>query len=444
MAYSRKEWLIMSINTNYNSNIFSMFPTSGSRNVSVNALRQNEFMSALLGQYGANTAPNLSVGLKTYLSDIKSAASALKSTLNSLTASGAKSIFNQKEWSASDSSVMAITVASGKTMPKDLQEAKFTVSNVAKAQQNASNALKADEIRSGWSSASSLTITDSNGKSHTFSVAPKASTNRSVQEDLAKQINSANTGVTASVSFDEKKGTSQLILTAKETGAENKFSVSGNLAQHFGISSATTNAENAVYTMNGETRISASNTIALADGVTATLKGTSNTSEISLVEKNNITEPQNAMRSLVNQFNKLMDAAKENINDAGASRLFDNLVGVGKTYSLALNRVGISFNKDGFMEIDAKKMEAAAQSGELEQFISSGSGNRSYGFANRLDRIASAIDSNPTSYLSTQAKKEVANASSQPSYFSNNIQSAAFASRLNRLYSVGMLFDSMF
>ena len=206
---------------------------------------------------------------------------------------------------------MTIFVASGKTMPKDLQEAKFTVSNVAKAQQNAGDALKADEIRSGWSSASSLTITGSDGKSHTFSVAPKANTNRSVQEDLAKQINSANTGVTASVSFDEKKGTSQLVITAKETGAENNFSVSGNLAQHFGVSTATTKAENAVYTMNGETRVSASNTITLADGVTATLKGTSNASEISLTEKNNVTEPQNAMRSLVNQFNKLMMPQKK-------------------------------------------------------------------------------------------------------------------------------------
>ena len=89
-------------------------------------------------------------------------------------------------------------------------------------------------------------------------------------------------------------------------------------------------------------------------------------------------------------------------------------------------------------------MEAATQSGELERFISSGSRNGSYGFANRLDRIASTIDSDPTSYLSTQAKREVANAASLPSYRTNNMQSVAFASRLNRLYNVGMLFDSMF
>lgn len=152
---------------------------------------------------------------------------------------------------------------------------------------------------------------------------------------------------------------------------------------------------------------------------------------------NRNTDLINAMRSVVNGFNDLMNAAHE-VNDRGAERLFTQLVGLGSTYLGGLARIGITFNEHGFMDINQDTMNNAEASGELARFAQDGLGTN-HGFIARLDRIASSVTTDPTSFLSASARREVQGLTNVNSARANN-----FNARLSALHNTGMLFDSMF
>ncbi|MCX7946177.1 MAG: flagellar filament capping protein FliD [Hydrogenophilus sp.] len=138
-------------------------------------------------------------------------------------------------------------------------------------------------------------------------------------EQLRDQINAANAGVTASVI--NNGGVKQLVLTGKETGAANTFTLTGTGA----LSSLTfsnpnalpTGSNNALYrlqsaqdaqlTINGVQITRSKNTITDAiDNVTLTLTGASNTPK-SLTLERDLTPAKNAIQNLANAYNALMD-----------------------------------------------------------------------------------------------------------------------------------------
>jgi len=272
-------------------------------------------------------------------------------------------------------------------------------------------------------------------------------TTRDVQQRIASAINSrSDVAVTANVNFDAEAGTSALVLRSSQTGvAENvgageaNFSVrsvTGNAVEASGVDVMTQRAQDAAFRVNrgftGALQTSRSNEVDLGFGITAELRETG-TTEIEM-GRDTITQ-QNAFRHMVNSFNELVSAA------SSASRggsLSSELGGIVRNFSSQLERIGISLNSEGRMQIDEARMAAAAESGELENFA-----NRDgFNFMSRLTRTADNVSGNPAAFTD-QAASSMGNI--DPASFMNSGVnfSPTQTVMMTRFMNLGMLFDSL-
>ncbi|MBR1737873.1 MAG: hypothetical protein IJ736_12820 [Firmicutes bacterium] len=431
---------INSLSSQNMSTLFSSLGTSafGGNNYAVNS-SSAAAAESLLGMasmiYGQNTA-SAAADASSYAVDVKESANALKNSVAQLSAKGDKSVFNAATANSDDKGVSVKYTGTEK-----FDDMKVGVTQVAQAQKNEGDKLKADATATANSS--SFKITDANGKSRSFFVSVSAKdTNEDVQQKVADKINSAGLDVTASIEKDEKTGQSRLVVSGKTTGEGKDFTVSGEMADNLGINKATQSAQDAVYTINGEEKTSSSNNIKVSDNLSLTLNSkTEKDANVSYSKSN--TNGINAVRSLVNNYNALMDTAK-NFKDSGASKLENQLKGAADTYATALSRIGITTNENGYLQIDADKMKSAADSGELQKFLESNSeDNANYGFINRLGSIAEKAD-DPTNYMSQETKNSVNSNSVSNYYNSSYANSNYYINSYINLSNSSLLFDAMF
>jgi flagellar hook-associated protein 2 len=316
---------------------------------------------------------------------------------------------------------------------------KVEVNQLASAQQNSGSSLSSFAIGSRKTGRNVFEL-ETGGKSFSFNVNVNTTdSNRTIQEKMAAAINKQNTGVTASVAYNEKDKTSSLTLTARDTGEEKAFTLTdreGDLVEYTGAANTKTAARDARYTVDGEERTSAVNEVDLGDGLTGTLKKTTNEA-VDVRIGGDSSSISGSIQDLVNGFNKLRKAAVDNNGDSGARSLQQRLDTLSSAYGASLNRVGVSTDKDGYLQIDSKKLDAAIESNQVEGVFGENSG-----FARSLSTVADTAQNNPNRFVSFEARRGNASASNFEDLFS----SATFTSRqnnqMNQWNRVGMLFSA--
>ncbi|SFC69923.1 flagellar hook-associated protein 2 [Polaromonas sp. OV174] len=212
--------------------------------------------------------------------------------------------------------------------------------------------------------------------------------------DIAKKINDAAIGVTASIVNDGSASPYRLVLTSKQTGEASsmRITVSGDADHPAGdaaLSSLLTNnpagpkleqtaaAQNTKLTVNGIAITSATNSVAGAvQDVTMTVSKLGS-STLSVQQDAGIV--QNAVAAFVNAYNSLQGVAKQlTAFDAssktgavlmGDSTLRNIQVGIRSALTAAqsddgsglttLSQIGVSFQKDGSLALDSTKLTAA-------------------------------------------------------------------------------------
>ena len=264
-----------------------------------------------------------------------------------------------------------------------------------------------------------------------------------VQNRIANAVNARNIGVRASVTVAGEQ--SALVLQSAQTGirtaGEPNFTVSGdagNAAALLAVNNVTETAQNAQFRVirnrdgrqiAGALTTSQTNDVNLGFGITGELR---QTGRVAVNVQRDTTAETSAARGLADAFNTLMREAQRNANTQPnartreGSRLEQDLIGAFNTFRPGLNRIGISMNRDGLLQIDEDRMRAAAESGALERFFQDG-GRSNSGFVNRLDRIAENTIRNPARFAETP----------QGGHFTNSFNHR----RLNNLANVGLLFD---
>jgi len=410
-----------------------------------NNTKTNSFFPSNNGFFGLgkNNAAT-SMNFRSSLLGIASSANALKSSLNNMRGIGknASSPFGNIKATSQDTKKLDIrSVDANRLRNANVKELNVDIIQTAKAQKNEGNALKSSDlaVNSGLTTGANTVSLDIGGKQYDFSfnVSDK-DTVKDVQEKLAKAVNSRGLSVQASVTSDSKDGTSKLSFESKQTGENNpgqpnftvKDTVGGSIAA-LGGNSVTQEAQNAQYRVNrngfsGALQTSKSNDVDLGNGIGATLKDTGNVKIDIGADK---TGQINAFRDMVNSVNDLIESARNGSSSGG--RLQRELSTTIKSSSASLSRLGISVNSSGYMTIDEKKMEKAADRGDLERFASRDRVGSSSGFMNRLTRTADNVSRNPSAYVNQ------GNDSFSP--FSFN---ARTMNQMNRFMSWGLLFDS--
>ena len=287
-------------------------------------------------------------------------------------------------------------------------------------------------------------------------------TTRDVQERIAGAINArrdefansntVNFDITASVSFDEEAGTSALVIRSSQTGIDTSTgtgqpnfsvaSITGNAVEAAGVDLMTQRAQDSAFRVHrgntqGGIQTSRSNVVNLGFGVMAELR---ETGSVDVAMERDTTTQQNAFRHMVNSFNYLVEAARSAGGRGGA--LASELGAVVRQFSSQLERIGISLNSEGRMQINEERMAAAAESGELEEFATSREG---FNFMSRLGRVSDNVSANPSGFADAPPSTGTGMDGFDPGGFmGGGVNFTPMQTmQMTRLMNMSVLFDSL-
>ncbi len=363
------------------------------------------------------------------MSDMMSSANALRSVNQS-------GVMNDLVVSSSDSSV---ATATEKLPVRNAQQIDVDVKQLAAAQVNVSEGVKASEkAQSDMDFTVGNALNSVNVKVSAANADGTAKTNAQMLKEAADQINSGSSNVKASVV--QKDGVASLQLEGKYTGAANSFEVSGNLGAAAGAEAVKTEAANSKYsiTTGGKTtqHESYSNDV-YADSyrIGIELKGVGKASIKADVDSDKIAS---ALSDLVGSYNSSLKLLNDNYDrGTGVDRQLRNLVaGLGSEESL--KQLGITVNKDATLKFDkdvfAKNMK---DNPSLTKSLISGPG----GIADRaFNKGSSGMNVQSSSLINGDLMDAQADSITNPmNAFGSYSRSGAYA--MNNYAAVGMMLN---
>ncbi|MCI8576628.1 MAG: flagellar filament capping protein FliD [Lachnospiraceae bacterium] len=379
----------------------------------------------------------------------------LESAAAKLQATNSKNVFN--DYKAASTNEDVATVKGNWRLNGDT-EISLNVQSLAQAQKNVSDSHYSQEkVEAGADM--NLKITGSSGLAADISVSStnkdgSAKTYNQMYQDAAKEIN-ANSQLGVRATVENVDGKVSLVLTAKNTGEKGGFTVEGEEGAAAGIKSAALNAQDAVYSVtekgNTQTFTSSTNKISLDYGrIDAELKSTGDSIIYTGVDEDDVVS---AVKDLVDSYNSVSSMLSANsgrgIGVASHLESFKRGMADEKT----LNAIGISFDKNGKMQLDEDKLKEALETDyEWTKNIISGQ----YGIAEKAaakadkalsDSVQSIVDKD----LSTGQSSDSSNSSNAFSasginsssfqYFASFARGGAF--NLSNYYAVGMLLNTL-
>ncbi|RPF46600.1 flagellar hook-associated protein 2 [Thermodesulfitimonas autotrophica] len=265
---------------------------------------------------------------------------------------------------------------------------------MATAQQNLGTALTSSGATAVTPETNTFTLTVG-GTTYNLSVSILSTdTNQTALEKIAKAINAAGAGVTATVITDTTAGTSRIQITANRTGTNSAFSladVTGNAVTATGANTVNVAAANAQYTVNGVSYTSQSNTVLLDRGhLTVNFLKTS-TATVTLTVTPNTQAITGAVNNLVNACNTLAILIAQNATliSPRLSQAFNQAYTVKEQELAAL---GITAGPNGTLTVDQTKLTTAVQNNLGLVQSTFGGAN---GFAVNLGLLGQEITTSP-------------------------------------------------
>lgn len=332
-----------------------------------------------------NNVSALSKDSSEFLKRYQEQLSRLQQAARDLSSSNVNSAANQMAVSASDPKVLDVQSKGTPTSPAAYQ---VNVQQTATAQSNESSRVWGSAAPS---SGGSFTLSTSGGTAELHIDPSAASTNRELYQAIADEINRLDLGVTAKA--QESGGKVSISVSSAETGKENSFSISGELAEKMGLNQVKQNAQDAVYTVKDEKNpkgqpqefTSASNKVSIGDEQIEAVLKEKGSSQVKIGD--DVKGMADKLDNLVDTFNKTVKFLDSNAErGTGVLNQLRRMAQL-PTGEKAMNTVGISANKDGTLSFDrdvfAKAMDSSPR---LTKEIVSGS----YGVAERIGQDAKA------------------------------------------------------
>ena len=384
--------------------------------------------------------------IQNFLKSYQSKLTGLETVAGKLTESSSKNVWNDYQVSTTDNSV---AVASASYRLKGDTDITLNVQSLAQAQQNASASHYAQEqadagsdmdfeIMGPGGSRASVTVSsvNENGTARTY---------QQMYQEAAESINAlSDTGVRASVSNVD--GRISLVLSSDRQGEAGGFTVSGTTGAASGIETAAVRAQDAVYTVteNGTTRTERSDTnkASLDYGrIEAEFKGTGEARVYTGIDEDTVVS---AVEDLVKSYNEVSGFLKDNADRGTGAASHLASFGRGMADAKTLKAVGITYNKEGKLELDKDTLKNALET-DLEGTKSLLGGQ--FGIAEKAARRAESALSDPVqrivdSDLATAASKSRQDTSSANfRYLSNFARSGPY--NITNFYTVGLLFNTL-
>lgn len=384
--------------------------------------------------------------LRTYESELTS----LEAAASKLSLSNSSNVFTNYEAGSSDEKVAAVSSSSRLETAIDLE---LNVQSVAQGQKNVSASHYAFE-RVAEDADMNFTIQGAAGKTKTISVSStdangEARGYKDMYQEAAAKINAESSSLGVKASVETKEGKVSLVLTAKNTGEQNGFTLSGSTGAADGLDQTLVKAQDAVYTLtqDGESKTyqSAGNTFTLDSGkVKVTIKDTGKTELYTGVDEDEIVS---AVKDLVNSYNSVTNLLENNSSrgKGAASQLaaFNRGMADEKT----LSKLGITYDKNGDLTLDEDKLkEALEENFETTANLIGGQ----FGIAERAlskadkalsDSVQHIVSNDLSSSSSDFSWNSESSSSSSYSLMNQFVRGGAY--NLSNLYTVGMLLNTL-
>lgn len=301
--------------------------------------------------------------LQNFLTSYQKELTSLESTAFKLMDSCSKNVFNDFQAASTNSNVAEVSSAYRLKGDTDIS---LDVQSLAQKQQNTSAAhFGAEQAAAGDDM--SFDILASDGKRISVTVGSvnengTAKTYHQMYQEAAESIN-AQAGRSVKASVTNVDGKVSLALTSGREGEAGEFSVSGETGAAAGIENAAVQAQDALYrvTENGVTTTyrSASNRISLDYGrIEAQLKETGESRIYTGIDEDEVVS---AVKDLVSGYNSVQSLLQDNSGRGIGAAVHAQAFGRGMADEKTLNAVGISYNKDGKLELDEEKLKEALE-----------------------------------------------------------------------------------
>ncbi len=408
--------MISPISSTYNNYYTYLYKTAST--TKSGALGASNSLASILGGnslLGVNSLGSINYSALNNLQSVKTSVKGLQTALNSLSTGAA---FNQKTAVSSNPDAVSVT----QTKSGNIPTFSVGVTQLASGQANTGSSLAAAANAAAGSYQVQINL---NNKTHTVAFQVNAGdTNQVFQQKFADAINKKGIGLTASVQKDGANST--LSIRANTTGdipaaAFTLADYTGNAVATLGVNNVSQAAQNAIYNINGQAKTSASNTVALTNGATATLKQITGDPVI-ISAGTDKTSAKRAVDDMVSNYNDLVK------NSAAGSRLTRELTAITQLYAPVLGRLGITAASDGTLKTDETKLNAAAENGSLKAFFTQ-SRSLSYGFSGQLNRTLTNVSSNAQSYISALGTNSLS-----PNLFYNQLMQTSVSSDYTNLF----------
>ena len=354
------------------------------------------------------------------------------------------------------------------------------VSELARAQVTASQSTFA-ATTSVVGTGGTITLRPASGDPVTISL-----TGSTTLEELAELINDEEDSPASASIVQVSPGTYKLVLTAKETGVSNGFTVSsavtgGTLSfidtDNDGVSGDTAadnsqTALNAAFTINGLSVTSATNTVEdVVPGATLKLVKKAPSTTVTVAVSRDLDKAADVVKSFITAYNGLVSFMKDQETAAAAGKtsiardpllrsLKDNIrdatlgTYAGSTFT-ALPQVGIGFDRDGKMTLDREAFDNAMDNsvGDVQRLFSglTGSGGafgrlsdliEQYTKAGGLvaglrDRLDDQVTGLTTRISDMEVQLEVRRTALQQEYIAADLAMTRLKSQSSSLQSIG-------
>lgn len=338
--------------------------------------------------------------------DMKENARDLRNTIASLGGLDEEELLNKKvAYSSNENIVSAKYIGSDESTETDTYN--IEVKHLASPQVNMGTFLPADEaVRLSPDTYSFDVAIDDLNYEFQFSIR-SGDTNREVQDRLARLINNAKIGMSASVEADDS-GSSYLRIESDSTGLKNgkpllfhvtddKTSKASGVVNYFGLDYTSSMPSDASFVVNGKEFTTNSNHFTLEHAYELQLNGVSSedgeTASVGL--KTDVESLAENINTLVRGYNSFLQAvAKYTGSQPKSNRLLTEMSGTARVYSHDLTSVGLHLNQDGSLTVNNDLLRQAAMSDDAKDTFST-----MKGFTNSILRKTNQVSLDPMNYV---------------------------------------------
>jgi len=235
-------------------------------------------------------------------------------------------------------------------------------------------------------------------------------TSKDVQDKIARLVNRSNIGLDASVVTDDINNTA-LRIESHNTGVsgitpvifefeDNPEDAARDLSvvNTLGLDRVSQHPSNAVYSIDGNERTSASNTVTVGNAYELTFRSVSE-EPVTISLKADSEAIADSIDELVSGYNKLISTATDSSRDGfdGSTRLKRQFAHLSRTYSDVLQQSGLDISDNGSITINRNTVMSLADNGDLSK-VYDGLGK----FKDALQDTAEQIAMNPMDYVNNK------------------------------------------